>query len=508
MKRSLFLLFICWHTLSQAQSSPPVSMEDKKSDAYLSNRKPATLVIQIKNLPESVKKVNIKYTLVQLGAGFQATKYAETDANGLSRITLDQNLPYQQIWLSAGDYLYAGIYVNTGLTVTIDTRKVPHDGAYMIGDGITYSGVDGELNTVLNKSALFKKGEKEALFNTLAKLNTIKAKVIPNMFSSKADSILRALTNINNEFIDSYPKYRWAVMNETLSEFYAAVCMAYWNIIMPDDLFKQIKIHQPYFTSNGSALFYSYLETYSIANKHYNPSSCLDSTLKTFDQLYTQQKSDILKLFLLNQYEDNFSKDYPLIIGSIKTKWVKRVSNNELTTAILTQKRVDSLFAISTKLDRLGLEKPLVELPFGAKLYQLDTLSNIGDLIVSLKSRFAKKALIIDFWATWCGPCLEDIPFSKSLHKKNNDLPIEYIYLCTSSSSTVDIWKHKVAELEIPGIHIYVNDKIIAKLKTAFNAEGGFPTYVLIDINGKIKPKAISYMQSLDRESLKKVAGL
>ena len=75
-----------------AQNLPPVAIEDKKMDSYLTYRKPATLTIQIKNLPDTVKKVNIKYTLVQFGGTFQATKYTETDATGSSKIIFDQNL--------------------------------------------------------------------------------------------------------------------------------------------------------------------------------------------------------------------------------------------------------------------------------------------------------------------------------------------------------------------------------------------------------------------------------
>jgi len=193
MKNLLFIILMCCCNYLSAQKLSPVAIEDKKMDAYLTGRKPATLTIQIKNLPDSVKKVDIKYTLVQLAGSFQATKHTETDTAGSSKIILDQNLPYQQVWLSAGDYLYAGIYVNTGLTVTIDARKVPKDGAYMIGEGIIYSGYDGELNTVMNKNTLFRKKEKEDLFNDLRTLCDSRKKYVEGAFTFKTDSILRQL---------------------------------------------------------------------------------------------------------------------------------------------------------------------------------------------------------------------------------------------------------------------------------------------------------------------------
>jgi thiol-disulfide isomerase/thioredoxin len=508
MKNLLLVVLMCCCNYLSAQNLSPVAIEDKKMDAYLTGRKPAILTIQIKNLPDSVKKVNIKYTLVQLGGSFQATKYTETDATGSSKIILDQNLPYQQVWLSAGDYLYAVIYVNTGLTVTVDAHKVPKDGAYMIGEGVTYSGHDGELNTVMNKKVLFRKKEREVLFNDLRTLCNSRKKYAAHSFTFKTDSILKLLKNMDSEFIAGFPNYGWAIRNETLSDFYENICVAYWNDTMPDEVFNELNAHQPLFTSNGSVEYYKDLGIYSVSKKRFKKEDALDGTMKLFDGLYMQQRSDLLKLFLLESEKDNYAQSYPLIINSIKTAWCKKIAINELTKVNANQKRIDSLFALSKKLERADIGTPLMRLPFDASLYQLDTVASIDAFILNLKSKFPNKALIIDFWATWCAPCLADLPYSKSLHEKNKDLPIEYIYLCTTSGSSINLWKNRIGDMQIPGTHIYVNDKIIARLKTAFNSEGGFPTYVVIDINGKVNQKKITFMQAVDRDSVEKIVGL
>lgn len=574
MKQLLFISFVLLSFSVQAQNAGthlPFAIEDARMDAYLQNRKPAVMTIQINNAPDSIRKSSIKCTFVTFGSNFQTTKYYSTNEKGFARITLEQNLPYQQIWLDMGDFFYAGVYVNSSLTVTIDARKIKKDGIYMIGDGVTYSGEDGEFNTVMNKHAIFNQDEQNKLQNDLNSACMTRSKLPVSTFLGRIDSIHQALNQIDDSFIHQFPKYGWAIRNETASMFYGNLCTSYWNDTMPKNLISEINEHKPFFTSNDGVLFYNYLYNYTIYRKnnslpvfddnilfknydHYDAKrQMLLDSLKYYKQLNGQQrkekaslikesekrkrnlfaqeirmfrvvnyihlidsiyknpKSDILKTFLLNTGKDVFAQTYPKIISSIKTEWCKQLAVNELAESNSKQKRIDSLLASSKQIKNTNdfIGKPLEELPFDASLYRLDSIKNIDQFIIDLKSKFKNKALVIDFWATWCVPCLSELPVSKKLHEENKDLPIEYIYICTNSSSNENIWKNKVVGLELPGTHIFMDEKLVEELKSRFNNAGsGFPTYVVIDVNGKLRPKAIQWMNSLDRVGLKTAVGL
>lgn len=505
MKNLLWLLLsLCCFQLKAQQVA--LALEDPKMDNYLMAKKAAILSIEIKNLPDTVKKVPITYTLVQLGVGMQTTRYAETDQTGRATIVFDQNFPNQQAWLSVGDYLYAGVYLNDGLTVSIDASKLPKDGAYMIEDGIAYAGLDGDLNTVMNKNVLYKKTERNALFSRLSEVSRARRELTPTLFATKIDSIRKAITALEDEFISSHQKYKWAVKNESLSEIYGTLTTAYWGEVMPSELFKAIQSHQPMFTSNDGASFYVYLNIYNRNLSKQNKT--LTSNLALLDSLYTPQKSAILKLVSLDSEKDVFAKSYATIISSMQSQWTKKVAHNELIKATNNQKRIDQLLASTTKIETVSIGTPLSKLAFDAELFELKELKTVDDFILNLKQKFPNKALIIDFWATWCGPCLSDLPKSKKLHEANKDLPVAYVYICTSSSSNLQLWKQKVADLQIPGTHVFVDDKIVSQLKEMLNANTGFPAYVVMDVNGKINSKIISHMGSLNRESLKKAIGL
>jgi len=504
MKHILYICLLFYSIHVNAQHGP-LSIEDKKMDAVLMVRKPAILTIKLKNLPDSVKKVGITYAMVQLGAAFQADHFTETNEAGDATIVLEQNLPYQQLWVTVGDYLFAGIYVNSGLVISLDVSKLPKDGAYMIDEGVNYSGADGELNTVMNKHVLFRKPERKALHEALRNIIQSRKKYSPELFTSKVDSVRKELTAIDQDFISDFKDYGWAVNNETLSEIYGNLCVAYWGEKMPNALFNEIKNHQPYFTSNEGVLFYSQLGSYTRST---TKAITLSRNLIILDSLYTQQKADVLKLMLLGNEKDVFSNSYSQITASIQTQWAKKIARNELTKANINQKKINKLLATSAKIENPIIGIPLIKMPFDAELYKIDDIKNADDFLLSLKQKFPHKALIIDFWATWCAPCLADLPSSKKLHERNKDLDVEYIYLCTSSGSSLDVWKKKLTDLQIPGTHFFMSNQVIAQLKSMLNATGGFPAYVAIDIDGKINPRIITRMGSLNRESLKEAAGL
>ena len=101
----------------------------------------------------------------------------------------------------------------------------------------------------------------------------------------------------------------------------------------------------------------------------------------------------------------------------------------------------------------------------------------------SLIEYINKKYILIDFWASWCGPCREELPFLKSLHEKYKTQGFEIISITTDedsekwkkaiSNEAIDEWKH---------FSIFQNNSS-AKEDYFVN---GIPHKVLIDKNGII----------------------
>jgi thiol-disulfide isomerase/thioredoxin len=143
----------------------------------------------------------------------------------------------------------------------------------------------------------------------------------------------------------------------------------------------------------------------------------------------------------------------------------------------------------------------IMETPFGAKLYH-NHLIRAQDLLDSIKASCRGKSIFLDFWATWCPPCIEAMPDNKRMYNETKSLPVEFIYICTDYRTTVDNWITKISILKQPAIHIFVDDKIIRELWKLLPVGGGFPSYVFIDSKGKFQSDALPLNSGFSTERL------
>ncbi|MBL6447415.1 TlpA family protein disulfide reductase [Fulvivirga sp. 29W222] len=51
------------------------------------------------------------------------------------------------------------------------------------------------------------------------------------------------------------------------------------------------------------------------------------------------------------------------------------------------------------------------------------------DRLEALISQESEKVMVINFWATWCGPCVKELPYFKKLDAENEDVNVYLISL-------------------------------------------------------------------------------
>lgn len=98
--------------------------------------------------------------------------------------------------------------------------------------------------------------------------------------------------------------------------------------------------------------------------------------------------------------------------------------------------------------------------------------------------QFKGKYVLIDFWASWCGPCRQAIPKVQSLYDKNKAKGFDVVSV--SIDTDTNAWKKAMAEEKMAWMQLLSDNKEKTMEQFQFS---GIPTLYLIDPNGNIVTK-------------------
>jgi peroxiredoxin len=92
------------------------------------------------------------------------------------------------------------------------------------------------------------------------------------------------------------------------------------------------------------------------------------------------------------------------------------------------------------------------------------------------------KVIMLDFWGTWCPPCVESVPSLRSLQKRYAKDP-SFVMIGISSDSEEDTWREFTTKNKMVWPQYWDRDR---RVQRAFDVRA-FPTYIVIDHEGIVR---------------------
>lgn len=134
----------------------------------------------------------------------------------------------------------------------------------------------------------------------------------------------------------------------------------------------------------------------------------------------------------------------------------------------------------ASNLARRGIDGSLVE----GKLAPDFTLSNLDGEQISLNSLQQKNEyVLVEFWASWCGPCIGSIPALKDLYSSYNQYGFEIVSI--SLDDEQDPWVEASEEYKLPWVNLGELKGFDGEVATSFGVTF-IPKSYLVDKDGQI----------------------
>jgi thiol-disulfide isomerase/thioredoxin len=162
---------------------------------------------------------------------------------------------------------------------------------------------------------------------------------------------------------------------------------------------------------------------------------------------------------------------------------------DEITKRINEPYLKEPLFQAYSKI-KDELENPRIAAD--AELSNYDSLS-IKQIMDSILVKNKGKVIYLDCWATWCGPCIAEMPGSKELMKEFNGKDVAFVYICIDSKEKN--WKAAIGNFQLTGQHYFLNKKQSDDIRKTYGITG-VPDYFLINKKGVIKEKGFNLQPS------------
>ena len=298
-----------------------------------------------------------------------------------------------------------------------------------------------------------------------------------SVFDYYHDKVLQArFPDLKTEFRSQYVDLdSLAVVYERYLNNFDAIVDSLYRVQAIDTVYYEYLIHRflpenrptPEEVVQSDSLL-RYVSNYYIAQDYLGAKN--GKTLASFDRIARDTvatplaRKAILKRLLQKVLDDEFGwHRYP---KDVKARYVQKYT--EITGDSLV---VQQVLESATDVASLNSALPL-ETTDGQKVSLEEVLAkNLG------------RVIYVDFWASWCGPCVGEFPHSDALHKRLAGRDITFLYISVDTNQKAWLDRVRAQGDMLAGSYRVLDDDADFQKQIKLKS---IPRYLIYDRNGKL----------------------
>ncbi len=141
----------------------------------------------------------------------------------------------------------------------------------------------------------------------------------------------------------------------------------------------------------------------------------------------------------------------------------------------------EHLLTEDQKREEFFMQNKIRKINAGDQAYNFRYTDTSGNIVTF--NGMLGKVVVVDLWATWCGPCMHELPYLNEVEKQFDTKDVAFVSISVDDKRDLEKWKKTIKQNNMEGIQLFASGW--SDITRYYNVQG-IPRFMVFDKKGRI----------------------